>query len=183
MIEKAIAIVELISVARGILVADAMLKSADVTLYIAGTTCPGKYLVVAGGHVGAVKSALASAEAVGKEAITDSLLIPNVHKDIFPALCSGNDIDKVGALGVVETMSAPATIEAADAAAKASSVKIIEIRMGKGMGAKSFFTFTGDVSEVRTAARAAEAKVADKGLLVDIAVVANPHKELPKFVV
>ena len=52
--ERAIATIELISVARGILAADAMLKAADVRLYEAHPICPGKYLVVVGGQVGAV---------------------------------------------------------------------------------------------------------------------------------
>ncbi|WP_319001666.1 BMC domain-containing protein [Clostridium estertheticum] len=34
---------------------------------------------------------------------------------------------------------------AADAAAKAAQVKLIEIRLGMGIGGKSYITLTGDV--------------------------------------
>ena len=66
---------------------------------------------------------------------------------------------------------------------KSARVHLLEVRLGKGMGAKSFFTFTGDISEVRTAAKAAEGAIIEKGLLVDIAVVNKPHADLPSFIV
>jgi microcompartment protein CcmL/EutN len=182
-VEKSIAIVELVSVARGILVADEMLKGGDVTLHLAATTCPGKYLIVVGGNIGAVKNSLNAGLEVGKEAINDSMLLPNIHPDIFLALSCSLEVTEIGALGVVETLSAPATIEAADAAMKSARVHLLEVRLGKGMGAKSFFTFTGDISEVRTAAKAAEGAIIEKGLLVDIAVVNKPHADLPSFIV
>jgi microcompartment protein CcmL/EutN len=181
--EKAVAIVELLSVARGVATADAMLKGGDISLYSACSICPGKYLIVVGGQVGAVKTALARGLEAGGEAVSDSMLLPNAHPDIFPALSSATEVKEIASLGVVETMSAPVAVEAADAAAKAAQGKLLEIRLGRGMGAKAFFSFTGDVSEVRTSAKAAERVAAEKGLLVDVVVIAKPHKDLPPFVV
>ena len=180
--EKAIAIVELVSIARGIVVADEMLKGGAVTLYLSMTTCPGKYVIVVGGNVGSVKNALERGLSVGMEAINDSMLLPNIHPDIFPALSCSTDPGPIRSIGVIETLSAPATIEAADAALKGGQIKLIEVRLGKGMGAKSFFTFTGDISEVDSALKAGVAAIQDKGLLVDMAVVNSPHAELPAFI-
>ena len=181
--EKAVAIVELVSVARGIATADEMLKGGDVTLHLAATTCPGKYIIIVGGNVGAVKNSLAAGISAGGEAINDSMMLANVHPDIFLALSCSLDPGEIGSLGVVEAFSAPATIEAADAAVKSGKVKLLEVRLGKGMGSKSFFTMTGEISEIKNAVRAAESAIIDKGLLVDTAVVNRPHKDLPQFVV
>ena len=56
MMRMAIATVELVSVARGVLAADTMLKAANVTLYEAHPICPGKFIIVVGGEVGAVEA-------------------------------------------------------------------------------------------------------------------------------
>lgn len=176
--ERAIATIESISVARGYLVTDQILKAADVSLLTACTTCPGKFLIVVGGQVGAVKSALHVGLAVGGEAIVDSMIIPNVHKDVFAAIACATDVGKLKDLGFVETMAAPVAIEAADAAAKAAQIKLIEIRIGRGMGAKAFFSFTGEISDVKAALNAAKSVVAAKGLLVDAVSISRPHKEL-----
>jgi microcompartment protein CcmL/EutN len=180
--DRAIATLELISVARGYLSADAMLKSGNVNLLFSSPICPGKYLIVIGGQVGAVKNALAAGSAVAEEALADSMIIPNVHPDIFPAISCATVVESVESLGIVETMSAPAAIEAADAAAKAAKIQLIEIRLGRGMGAKSAFTYTGDVSEAKTAAAAARNVVEAKGLLVDVVVIPRPHPDLKSFV-
>ena len=59
--EKAIGLIELSSVAAGFLVADSMLKAANVRLYLSRSICSGKYMVLIGGEVGAVESAVRSA--------------------------------------------------------------------------------------------------------------------------
>jgi microcompartment protein CcmL/EutN len=180
--EKAIATVELISVARGVLAADAMLKAAAVELYAAHPICPGKYLIVAGGRVDAVEASLESGVAAGKEAVSDFMLLPNVHEDVFRALVMGTEPKSAGAIGIVETMSAPCAIEGADAAAKAANVSLTEIRLGRGMGAKSFFSLTGEVSDVHAACEAARAIIVPKGLLVDVAEITGPHPDLLRLI-
>ncbi len=65
---------------------DAMLKAADVTLYEAHPICPGKYLVVVGGQVGAVEESLQAGVRIGREAVSDHMILPNVHQDVFSAL-------------------------------------------------------------------------------------------------
>ncbi len=181
--EKAIATIESISVARGFLAADRMLKAADVNLLTACTTCPGKFLIVVGGQVGAVRNALRVGLEVGAEAVIDSMLIPNVHGDVFAAIANATDVETIKDLGFVETMAAPVAIEAADAAAKAAQVKLIEIRIGRGMGAKAFFSFTGEISDVNSALSSARAIVAARGLMVDAVAISRPHKQLMDSVI
>ncbi|MFA0889584.1 MAG: BMC domain-containing protein [Synergistales bacterium] len=182
MMRMAIATVELISVARGVLAADTMLKAASVTLYEAHPICPGKFIIVVGGEVGAVEESLKAGLLVGREAVSDSMILPNVHPDVFRALAGSSEPGPARAIGIVETMAGPCAIEAADAAAKAASVTLVEIRIGRGMGAKAFFSFLGEVADVHAAAEAARAVVAPRGLLVDIAEITGPHPDLPMVV-
>lgn len=175
---KSIATVELISVARGYDVADKMIKAADVKLLAARTLCPGKFIIIVGGNVGAVKSALSVGTMAGGDSVSDSMYIPNIHPSVFPALLCATECSSVRDLGFVETLSAPSAIEAADAAAKSSNVKIMEIRIGQGMGTKAFFSFTGEISDIKSAIKAARAIVEPKGLLVEAVAISGPHKDL-----
>jgi microcompartment protein CcmL/EutN len=131
-----------------------------------------------GGQVGAVKSALKAGLEAGGETVSDSMLLPNVHPSLFPALACATEWEITKDLGVVETMSAPVALEAADAAAKAANITLMEIRIGQGMGAKTFFTFTGDISDVKTAVQVSKNIVGGKGLLVEAIVISGPHRDL-----
>ena len=180
--EKAIATVEMTSIARGYMVADIMLKSGNVKLIYAAPIYPGKYLIIIGGLLGAVKNALKAGVDVGSEMIEDYALIPNVHRDVFSAIARTTNMSGFSALGVIETMNAPAAIEGADAAVKAARIHLVEIRLGHGMGSKSVFLFTGDMADINAAAEAAENVIAEKGLLVDVSILTRPHPELKGFV-
>ena len=176
--EKALATIESISVARGYQIADSMLKSASISLYYASTTCPGKFLIIVGGQVSAVKTALNRALDVGKEMVVDYMFLPNIHPQVISALTCSTEVKDIRDLGVVEAMSAPSVLEAADAAVKASRVNLIEIRVGRGMGSKSFFSVTGEISDVKNAVKTAEGVVSSRGLLVEAVVISRPHKDL-----
>ena len=54
--ERAIGLIETISIAGGIEAADAMVKKASVKLFLARPICPGKFIVLIGGDVEAVKA-------------------------------------------------------------------------------------------------------------------------------
>ena len=55
---QAIGILELTSIAKGMELGDAMLKSANVNLLVSKTICPGKFLLMLGGDIGAVQQAI-----------------------------------------------------------------------------------------------------------------------------
>mgnify|MGYP001572079641 CR=1 FL=1 len=69
-------------------------------------------------------------------------------------------------------------IEAADAAVKAASVRLIEIKLAMAMGGKGLVTFTGSVAAVETAASAAAENAGAKGLLGQKVVIPKPRPEL-----
>jgi len=61
---KAIAMIELNSIAIGVAAADEMLKSADVTLVMAQPICAGKYMALVSGDVDSVERASEVGKAV-----------------------------------------------------------------------------------------------------------------------
>lgn len=178
---RAIGLIETTSIACGIEAADAMVKIAPVKLYAARPICPGKYMVLVGGDVEAVNSSLKKGEEVVREYLADSILIPNIHADVFPAIEGITNIkgsEGLWSLGVIETFTVASSIMAADAAAKAGGVKLLEIRPAVGLGGKSFVTMLGDVSAVESAVRAGELKVKDVGLLVKSVVIPSIARDV-----
>ena len=55
---RTLGLIELNSIARGYEVADAMLKSANVELVKAHSICPGKFIAMVSGDVGAVNASV-----------------------------------------------------------------------------------------------------------------------------
>ncbi len=172
---RAIGMIELSSIARGIEASDYMLKASKVDLIRSSTICPGKYVVIIGGDTGNVRSSIAEGEKWGAECVLDVLIIPNVHPDLIPAISLSNPVENRGALGVMEFFSVTSAIKAADFAAKAANVTLIEVRIGFAIGGKGFVTLTGDVGSVRTAVTAAS-KQAE--MLVGTAVIPMPEPRL-----
>ena len=170
--------VELSSMARGFDVTDTMLKTAPVKLVLARTVCPGKYIVLVSGEVADVQAAVEAGASRGAVSLVDRFVIPNIHPDVLTAVSGAAIVNKLEALGVVEAFSVSALIEAADAAVKASGVRLIEVRLAMAMGGKAFVTMTGSVASVNTAVAAASAIVGQRGLLVDKVVIPQPRPEL-----
>ncbi|NLZ53676.1 MAG: BMC domain-containing protein [Thermoanaerobacteraceae bacterium] len=180
---RAIGLVETISIAAGIETADAMIKIAPVKLFIARPICPGKFLILVGGEVGAVKNSLKEGCRRAEDYLADSILIPRVHEDVFPALEGATELDDIAslnALGVIETFSVAASILAADAAVKAGGVKLIEIRAAVGLGGKSYVTMLGNVSAVLAAVDAGRQKAEPEGTLVKSIVIPSVAKDVLK---
>ncbi|MEW5724548.1 MAG: BMC domain-containing protein [Thermodesulfobacteriota bacterium] len=175
---KAIGLLELASVAKGIDCADAMVKAANVDLILARAVCPGRYMAMIAGDTGAVQNAVEVGRARAGEFLVDSFVIPNVHPDVFPALSCATPITRLRALGIIETYSVASCISAADAAAKAAAVELIEIRCATGLAGKSFVTLTGDVGSVNASVDAGVGAVADTGLVMSHVVIPAPSPEL-----
>ncbi|MFH0991386.1 MAG: BMC domain-containing protein [bacterium] len=174
----AIGLVELSSIAKGIQVADAMLKTAHVEIVVNRTICPGKYVVLVGGSVDAVNASVEIGVAIGGHQIIDHFIIPNVHPTVFPAISGVAHTPDVKALGIIEAFSVAAIIEAADAAVKSASVELMEIHLAMAIGGKGWVMFTGDVGSVQAAVDAGAAMVEKKGLLVEKVVIPSPRKEI-----
>ncbi|MEJ2097424.1 MAG: BMC domain-containing protein [Deltaproteobacteria bacterium] len=179
---KAIAMIELNSIAKGVETADEMLKTADVELIMAQPICAGKYMVLVSGDVESVERASEAGKETAAEFMVDDFVIPNVHTSIFPALTATTRIQEIDSLAVIETFSVASAITAADAAVKAADVDIIEIRCATGLGGKSFLYLTGDVSSVNSAVDAGIDVLRGTGLILSHVVIPYPSQDLRKCI-
>ena len=181
-LNPALACIELSSIARGIKMCDEMAKRAEIRVLQSVTICPGKYVVVIGGEVEEVRQSYARGLEVGGPAVVDQLILPNAHPQLIPAIEATSVIDEVGAVGVVETFAVASAILAADAACKRAAVRLIELRLARGLGGKAFFTLTGDQADVEASVAAAEAILGDEsGLLLRTEVIPRPHPQMVRW--
>ncbi|NNC40473.1 MAG: BMC domain-containing protein [Acidimicrobiia bacterium] len=174
--QPAIALLEFDSIAVGIETGDAMVKRAPLDVIKAGTVHPGKYLVLIGGRVADVEEALDAGRSTGAGHLIDEMLLPDVHDDVVAALVGGRESGTGEALGIVETTTVAAIIEAADAGVKGASVTLREIRMADGLGGKGYLLFSGPVAEVEAAVEIGTGRVDEQ--VVASRVIAQIHEEM-----
>jgi microcompartment protein CcmL/EutN len=175
-----IGLVELNSIAKGIETCDIMVKAADVDLIDSYPICPGKYIILISGDVAAVESSVERGIECAGANFVDKLVIPHIHPQVIPGILGTVEVNEINAVGVLETFSVASTIVAADASLKAAKVNIIEIRLAKGLGGKSFYTLTGDVASVRSAIEAGSLIIEKEGVLVNKVIIPEPHNYLKK---
>ncbi len=171
--------IEFKSVAAGMTAADIMVKTSEVDIVEAQTVCPGKYIAIITGDLSAVKASVDTAMDMGGENGIDSFVLGNPDESIFPAILGTTNVtaDDVNALGVIETFDAAQIIVAADNAVKTSDVRLIEIRLARGMCGKSYVTLTGEVAAVKAAVDRAKEVVSRSGMLLDTTVIARPDRK------
>lgn len=175
---RAIGLIEINSIAKGVESADDMLKAANVELLMARSVCPGRYLAMIAGDVGAVQNSVYVGRETAGEFLVDTFVIPNIHPTVFPALSCTTKITTINSLGIIETYSVASCITASDAAAKAANVDLIEIRCATGLAGKSFVTLTGDIGSVNAAVDAGIDAIEEEGLIHSHVVIPSPSKDL-----
>jgi microcompartment protein CcmL/EutN len=174
--DPAIAIFEFGSISAG----DARVTAAPLGVIYAGTVHPGKDLVLVGGDTASVEEAVEVGTAVASEALIDMVFLPDVHPSVAAAVTGNTRRASVGeeALGVIETISVAAAIDAADAGVKAADVDLAAIRLGDGLGGKGYVLFSGVVGGVEAALEAAAARAESHGALVRSDLIAQLHDEM-----
>ena len=159
-IGPALALLELDSIAAGIGAGDAMAKRAPIDVLRAGTVHPGKYLVLVCGEVADVEEALEAGREVGASAVLDVVFLPNAHPELVAAIRGDRHAPAGEALGIIETATVAAIIEAADAGLKGALVQILEIRLADDLGGKGYVLFDGTVADVEAAVAIAAERIA-----------------------
>ncbi len=175
---NAVGLIETSSIARGIYVADEVMKAADVEIIVNRTICPGKYMILIGGSVSAVTASINAGVIAAAHTCVDHFIIANVHPDVFPAVSGVAHIPEVKALGVIEGFSVASIIKAADIAVKSADVQLMNIHLAMAIGGKAFLTLTGDVAAVSAAVEAGAKVIGDKGMLVESVVIPSPTKDI-----
>ncbi len=179
---NALGMIETNCIPAGINAGDSMLKAADVTLISAQAVCAGKYIIAVSGSVAAVKASVAVGSEAAEDVLVDSIVIPNVDRQVIEAINAASDIGNIDAVGLIETFSLASAVVCADAAVKAANVDLIEVRLGRGLGGKSFVILTGKVADATAAVQAAEELEASKGMLARTVVIPSPHPDILKAI-
>jgi microcompartment protein CcmL/EutN len=180
-LKKAVGFMEFKSIPVAIEATDEMLKSGNVELLMASPLCPGKYVTIIGGDVGAVEASIKHGTQIGGIHMLEAYVIPNIHEDVLPAMLGAGEIGDVKSLGIVETINAITSVQVADICAKASNVELLEIRIARGLGGKGYVLITGEISSVKTAIETAKNDLAESSLITSYSVIASPHKDIKKI--
>lgn len=175
----ALGLLELESLARGVVVADALVKQAAVRIAIAEPVTPGKYLLVFTGPEAEVAESFKAGVETGGALVLDSLHLPHISEAVVDALLNSK-LAKAGAqesIGIVELSTVASTLRAADVALKAAHVKLTHFQLAKGIGGKGWFMLAGEQHDVEAALDAAGAAV-QAPLLLATELIQRPHADL-----
>lgn len=173
-----IGFLETSSIARGIEATDAMMKKAAVDLLMTTIVPRGKYLIMIGGAVADVEASMRAGRETAGSTVVDEFVIQNVHPQLPAAIKGRVKVERIEAVGIIETKEVASAIYAGDAAVKAAAVTLIEAR--NQPGAKGLVVVTGDVGAVRAAVAAGVATIKKDGMLVSEVVIPRAHDALLK---
>ncbi len=177
----ALALLEVGSLARGVVVADAVAKRAHVELLFCEPVSPGKYLILFAGGVAEVDESQAAGAHAAGDSLVDRLFLPQAHEQLLPAIRAGSkgfvhDAPEETA-GMVELHSVAAALRSADAACKAAQVRLQLLHLARGIGGKAWFILRGELESVEASVMAATQAAGD-GLLAGAEIIARPHGDL-----
>jgi len=81
------------------------------------------------------------------------------------------------ALGIIETRTVAAIIDAADAGVKGAHVRLLELRLADGLGGKAYLLFGGAVADVEAAVELGRARIGAPGRAIS-RVIPQLHGEM-----
>jgi microcompartment protein CcmL/EutN len=178
----ALGVLEISTIARGVVAADAGLKRAPAVLLHSRAVSGGKHLVFFEGGVAEVEEALAAARVVAGELAIDRVELPAADDQVWPMLGAPvappdwTDDAAAEAVAIIETKTVCAAIAAADAACKVADVRVRDVRFAVDLAGKAYFTLTGTLDAIEAAALAARAAADDR--IVGLEVIAQPAPDL-----
>lgn len=172
-----VALLEMASLASGFETADVIVKEAEVEILQAEAVSPGKYVLLFSGAVEAVTAAQRRGLEVCADSLLDRLFIANIEPTLL-AFVRGEGVPppRLDAVGILETLSVASTIRAGDIAAKLASIAFVSVGLARGLGGKSYVTFTGELSDVEAALEAGGDDAEAHGLLVRRVAIPRPHR-------
>lgn len=178
----ALGVLEVGTIARGIVAADAALKRAPAVLMHSRAVSGGKHLVVLEGGVAEVQEAMAAGVRAAGDALLDRVELPMADAQVWPML--GAPITPpdwsldagAEAVAIIETTTVCAAIAAADAALKLVDVTVQDVRFAYDLAGKAYFTLTGSLGAIEAAAAIAREVAGTR--VVGLEVIAQPSPDL-----
>jgi len=173
----ALGLLEVSSVARGLVAADGMSKKAMIQVLQAHPVTPGKFIILIGGGEEEVAQAMEVGLEIAADTVIDRLFLPKADSQLLPAIYGQVHSDKIDSLGIVETLSVASAILAGDRAVKSAEVRLVQMRLARGLGGRAFFILTGELHQVEAAIEAGRTIIYD-GMLLTTEIIARPHIDL-----
>jgi len=178
----ALGVLEIGSIARGVVVADAALKRAPAVLLSSRAVSGGKHLVMLEGGVAEVEEAMHAGALAAGDRLLDRVTLAAADDQVWPMLgapvtpLDWNADRQAEAVAIIETRTVCAAIAAADAACKVTDVVVRDVRFAVDLAGKAYFTLTGSLDAIEAAAGAATDAAGDR--LVGSEVIAQPSPDL-----
>jgi microcompartment protein CcmL/EutN len=178
----ALGVLEVSSIARGIVVADAAIKRAPAVLVHSRAVSGGKHLVMLEGGVAEVCEAMLAGVAAAAERLLAKVELPAADDQVWLMLGAPlappdwSADTQAEAVAIVETTMVCAAIAAADAACKVAEVQIRDVRFAVDLAGKAYFTMTGELPAIQAAAGAADDAAGPHKVALE--VIAQPSPEL-----
>ena len=178
----ALGVLEIGTIARGVVVADAALKRAPAVLLASRAVSGGKHLVMLEGGVAEVDEAMQAGARAAADLLLDRVQLAAADDQVWPMLGAPvTPLDWAGdgdaeAVAIIETRTVCAAIAAADAACKVADVTVRDVRFAVDLAGKAYFTLTGTLDAIEAAADAATDAAGDR--IVGAEVIAQPSPDL-----
>jgi len=179
----ALGVLEVGTIAKGIVVADASLKRSPALLVHSRAVSGGKHLVMLEGGVAEVQEAMIAGKLAAATVLLDHVELAAADDQIWPMLGAPiaapdwTDDPEAEAVAIIETSTVCAAIAAADAACKVAAVTVRDVRFAVDLAGKAYFTLTGTLDAIE-AARDAATNAVDSAKLVALEVIAQPSPDL-----
>ena len=178
----ALGVLEIATIARGVVAADAGLKRSPAILLHSRAVSGGKHLVMFEGGVAEVQESFDAALRVSGDLLLDRVLLSAADPQVWPMLeapiappdWAGDGAAE--AVAIVETKTVCAAIAAADAACKIADVVVRDARFAVDLAGKAYFTLTGTLDAIEAAAGAANAAADQR--IAGLEVIAQPSPDL-----
>jgi microcompartment protein CcmL/EutN len=179
----ALGVLEVGTIAKGIVVADAALKRSPALLVHSRAVSGGKHLVMLEGGVAEVEESMIAGKLAAASILLDHVELHAADDQVWPMLGAPisppdwTDDPDAEAVAIIETSTVCAAIAAADAACKVAAVTVRDVRFAVDLAGKAYFTLTGSLGAIE-AARDAAIDAIDSTKLVALEVIAQPSPDL-----
>src|SRR5712692_9261489 len=129
----ALVLLEIESIARGMVMADAVLKRALVEIEISEPTTPGKYLLLFSGGIAEVEESMKAGVELAGSTLLDKLFLPQPATGLGRALRGQFLAYCQECIRIVETLSAASSLSSSDSALKLAEVQLRQLRLARGI--------------------------------------------------
>lgn len=177
---SSIGVIEFKSISKGIEVADAMVKKADVDILLLKNICPGRFIVILSGDEGSIKTTLDHGVISGQGHVLDSCVINAVHSNIIQVLKTRLVMNVNGAIGIMETNSVSSGLKALDKTLKGANLNLVKLQVASGISGKLVYIISGGLSDVEYGMSLAKNEV-DSKRIVNISIIPSPDELIIKY--